>query len=182
MPATKDEIADLFWRHVEHYGFAKTSVGEIARELGISKTTVYQYFSGKDDILHYVIARGAQAEADRVELEYAGLTSYWVRIERFIRDGVLRRTREWLDLYQETEARHQFEIGAQVARETYHSLMVRWVTAGAASGEFHPVGGDAALTAHFMGAVVVDATEQIHQDRGRDIDDALIEACRRLLA
>lgn len=182
MPATKDEIAELFWRHVEHYGFAKTSVGDVARELGISKTTVYQYFTSKDDILHYVIQTGAKGEAERVEKEYADVPTYWGRIERFIRVNVLQQTRDWLDRYQRTEARHQFELGGRIARETYHALMIGWVTAGVQAGEFHVLGGDAELTARFIGAVVLDATELIREDRDRDIDDAVIEAARKLLA
>lgn len=182
MPATKDEIAERFWRHVEHYGVAKTSVGEVARELGISKTTVYQHFSGKDDILHYLIEQGAKGEAERIEREFASMPTYWGRIERFIREGVLQQTRDWLDRYQETEARHQFELGGRIAREAYHSLMIGWVSEGAAAGEFNVIAGDAALTARFMGAVVLDATEQIREDRTRNIDDAVIEAVRKLLA
>jgi AcrR family transcriptional regulator len=182
MPATKDEIAQLFWRHVEHYGFAKTSVGDVARELGISKMTVYQHFSSKDDILHYVIRRAAEEEADRIVREYADLPTYWGRIEKFIREDVLQQTRDWLDENEKTEARHQFELGGRIARETYHSLMVRWVTEGAAAGEFRPIAGDPELTARFMGVVALDATEQIRENRDRDIDDAVIEAGRRLFA
>jgi AcrR family transcriptional regulator len=182
MPATKDEIAQLFWRHVEHYGFAKTSVGDVARELGISKVTVYQHFSSKDDILHYVIQQAAQQEADRIVREYAGLSTNWERIEKFIRKDALQQARDWLDANQETEARHQFELGGRIARETYHSLVVRWVTEGTAAGEFHPIAGDPELTARFVLAVVLDATEQIREDRDRDIDDAVTEAVRRLLA
>jgi len=182
MPATKDEIAQLFWRHVEHYGFAKTSVGEVARELGISKTTVYQYFSSKDDILRYVIESGAKAEAARMELEFSSIPTYWGRIERLIRVDVLQQTRDWLDRYQATEARHQFELGGSIARATYHSLVIGWVAKGAEAGEFRLIADDAALTARFMGAIALDATEQIREDRERDIDDAVIEAARRLLA
>lgn len=180
MPATKDEIAQLFWRHVEHYGFSKTSVEEVARELGISKTTVYQHFSGKDDILRYVIEGAAKGEAERMEREFAAIPTYWGRIEKLIREDVLQQTRDWLDRYQETEARNQFELGGRIARAAYHSLMVGWVTKGAEAGEFRPISGDAELTARFMGAVALDATELIREDRTRDIDDAVIEAARRL--
>lgn len=180
MPATKDEIAQLFWRHVEHYGFAKTSVGDVARELGISKTTVYQYFTSKEDILRYVIEGAATHEAERMEIAYAVIPTYWGRIEKLIREAVLQQTRDWLDQYQATEARHQFELGGNIARAAYHSLMVGWVTKGAEAGEFTLIAGDASLTARFMGAIALDATEQIREDREHDIDDAVIEAARRL--
>jgi AcrR family transcriptional regulator len=180
MPASKDEIADLFWRHVQHYGFAKTSVGEVAAELGISKTTVYQHFSSKQDILRYVIEGAARHGAERMRIEYSTIPTYWGRIERLIREDVLQQTRDWLDQNLESEARHQFELGGKIARATYHSLMVGWVTKGTEAGEFHPIAGDAELTARFMGAIALDATELIREDRSRDIDDAVIEAARRL--
>jgi AcrR family transcriptional regulator len=182
MPATKDEIAERFWRHVEHYGFAKTSVGEVARELGISKTTVYQYFSSKDEILRFVIESGAKGEAERMEREFAAIPTYWGRIEKLVREDVLQQTRDWLDRYQQTEARHQFELGGRIARQMYDSLVRGWVAKGAEAREFNLIAGDAALTARFIGAVVLDATEQIREDRDRDIDEAVIEAVRKLLA
>ena len=37
------------------YGFRKTSVDEIASGMGISKKTIYKYFSSKDDLIRSVI-------------------------------------------------------------------------------------------------------------------------------
>lgn len=182
MPATKDEIADLFWRHVQHYGLAKTSVEEVARELGISKRTVYQHFSGKDDILLYVIEKAASTTLDRIEHEYAGMPSYWDRIERLVRELVLDATRAWLDRFERTEARHQFEIGLRVTRRAYDGLMRRWTSEGADAGEFHLIGGDAALTARFIGAILEDSSAHIREDRTARIDDAVVEAVKKLLA
>jgi AcrR family transcriptional regulator len=182
MPATKDEIAERFWRHVEHYGFAKTSVEEVARELGISKTTVYQHFSSKDEILRYVIQNAAQHEADLVEKEYAGLPTYWDRFEKLVRERVVQSTRDWLDRFQETEARHQFEFGARVYGQVYDTLVQRWAAEGAEAGEFHLIGGDVLLTARFIGSVLQFAIAQTRADRDRQIDDAVVEAVRKLLA
>lgn len=181
MPATKDEIAASFWRHVQHYGLAKTSVEEIARELGISKRTVYQHFSSKEDILRYVVETAANETAARVEAEYADMPSYQERLERLVRGLVLQATREWLDRYEATEARHQFEFGLRVARQAYDGLIARWVAAGAEAGEFHVV-RDAPLTARFVGAILQDATEHMREDRASAEDDAVVEAIRKLLA
>ena len=182
MPATKDEIAQLFWRHVEHYGFAKTSVGDVARELGISKTTVYQYFSGKDEILRYVVLNAAKREADRIENEYRGLPTYWDRFERLVREVVLQSTRDWLDRYQETKAKHQLEFGARVYGEVYDTLVQRWAAEGAEAGEFHLIAGDVLLTARFVGSVLQGAIKMTRADREWQIDDAVVEAVHKLLA
>jgi len=182
MPATKDEIAERFWRHVEHYGFAKTSVEEVARELGISKTTVYQHFSGKDEILDYVIRNAALKEAERVEKDYARLSTYRARFEKLVRQGVLQSTRDWLDRYRKTEVRHQFELGARVYGEVYDTLVQRWAAEGAAAGEFHLVAGNLLLTARFIGSVLQFAIARTRADPDHPIDDAVVEAVRKLLA
>ena len=157
MPATKDEIADRFWQHVEHYGFAKTSVGDIAGELGISKTTIYQHFASKDDILRYVVEDAAKREVDSVEEEYADLPTYWDRFEKLTRERVLASTR------------------------TYDRLVRRWAAEGAEAGEFHLVHDDVLLTARFVGSILQYAIAQTRADRSLDIDDAVVEAIRKLL-
>ena len=182
MPASKDDIADVFWTHVEHYGFAKTSIEEVARELGISKTTVYQYFSGKDDILDYVIRNAAWREVGEIEQEYAALLSYGDRFEKLVRERVLQETRDWLDRYQDTRARHQFELGARVFGQVYDILVQRWIAEGAEAGEFQLIAGDVLLTARCVGSILQYAIAQTRADRALDIDDAIVEAVRKLLA
>ena len=51
------------------YGIRSISMDEIARELGISKKTIYQYFKDKDDIV-YQITRNT-IEKDKSEFEAA---------------------------------------------------------------------------------------------------------------
>lgn len=47
------------------YGIRSISMDEIARELGISKKTIYQYYKDKDDIVYRVIQR--KIETEKVE-------------------------------------------------------------------------------------------------------------------
>jgi AcrR family transcriptional regulator len=182
MPATKDQIADVFFRHVEHYGLAKTSVEEVARELGISKRTVYQHFHSKEDILRYVVERGAAAARERMAVEFDPIPTRWGRLERLVRELVLQGTRDWLDRYEDSDFKHQFDFGVRVMRRAYDELIRQWVAEGAEAGEFHLVGADAALTSRIIGAVLMDATVQVREDRNTRIDDAIVEAIRKLLA
>jgi AcrR family transcriptional regulator len=39
------------------YGFRRTSVDEIATNMGISKKTIYKHFSSKDELIHTVITQ-----------------------------------------------------------------------------------------------------------------------------
>ena len=47
MPATKDEIATTFLELAFRYGYRRTAVEDVARELHISKKTVYEHFASK---------------------------------------------------------------------------------------------------------------------------------------
>ena len=47
----KDKILDVVARLIERYGLKKFTVDEVAAELHISKKTLYQYFSGKDEMI-----------------------------------------------------------------------------------------------------------------------------------
>ncbi|MGD9101586.1 MAG: TetR/AcrR family transcriptional regulator, partial [Anaerolineae bacterium] len=66
MDAKKEQIADAFQKHFNHFGYKKTSVGDIARELKISKKTIYQHFSTKEEIFYYVVSRIARQYRDRM--------------------------------------------------------------------------------------------------------------------
>ena len=47
----KDKILDAVARLIERYGLKKFTVDEVAAEVHISKKTLYQYFSGKDEMI-----------------------------------------------------------------------------------------------------------------------------------
>jgi len=47
----KNKILDTVARLIEQYGLKKFTVDEVAAELHISKKTLYQYFSGKDEMI-----------------------------------------------------------------------------------------------------------------------------------
>lgn len=55
-----DAAADLFG----HYGYDKTTVGDIAREAGISKGAIYLHFESKDKLFEGLIVREMRAYAE----------------------------------------------------------------------------------------------------------------------
>ena len=63
MPATKDEIAAKFMELAFRFGYRRTAVEDVARELRISKKTIYEHFSSKQDLLRYALELGAASSA-----------------------------------------------------------------------------------------------------------------------
>ncbi|MCL5021676.1 MAG: TetR/AcrR family transcriptional regulator [Bacteroidetes bacterium] len=58
VPHTEDvrqDILDVAYRRFADTGFKKVTIDEIAAELGISKKTVYKFFSSKEEILREVV-------------------------------------------------------------------------------------------------------------------------------
>ena len=71
-PKTKEQFAEIRQQSIAAIkqaalelfalrGFASTSISEIAKEAGISKGLLYNYFSGKDQLLHEIVLDAAKS-------------------------------------------------------------------------------------------------------------------------
>ena len=71
-----DAAAELF----AHYGYAKTTIDEIAAHAGISKGAVYLHFRSKDDLMDRLIARESERLMDmimaRLDSDPQGITLF----------------------------------------------------------------------------------------------------------
>ncbi len=71
--AKRQEILDAAGRVFAQYGLRKTTVGDVVREAGVARATVYKHFPGKDELFRAVIEREleeileADAEAMKAE-------------------------------------------------------------------------------------------------------------------
>jgi len=85
-----ESARDLFLR----YGIRSISMDDIARHLGISKKTIYQHFTDKDNIVSTAMADfiGARQELfDRIAQESEDAVEVFVRVHHDIR-GVISET------------------------------------------------------------------------------------------
>ena len=56
-PAVRQQLLDATYECVARWGLAKTTVGDAAREAGVSRATVYRYFpGGRDELMAAVVA------------------------------------------------------------------------------------------------------------------------------
>ena len=55
--AKRQEILDAAGRVFAQYGLRKTTVGDVVREAGVARATVYKHFQGKDELFRAVIER-----------------------------------------------------------------------------------------------------------------------------
>lgn len=66
-----DEAERLFWK----YGVRSVTMEDIARKLGISKKTIYQHFSDKEQILYQVIESKTGRDQFEMECMVVGTTN-----------------------------------------------------------------------------------------------------------
>lgn len=78
-PADEDEarrrILDATERLVDRHGVAKTTLSDVAAELGVTRQTVYRHVGSINEILGELGTRGAEAFVDRLVAHLAGSRS-----------------------------------------------------------------------------------------------------------
>ncbi|MEI6727421.1 MAG: TetR/AcrR family transcriptional regulator [Actinomycetes bacterium] len=178
MPATKDEIALSFMALAVHFGFRRTAVEDVARQLKISKKTIYEYFPSKDALLEYALELAALEQRRRVE----SLLTETTALGRAL--GVTRialsDARAGFAQNPGVELAEPPEIQTRVNDRVYGPMIRDLLAQGIAAGEFQIA--DIGLTSRFVQAIGMEAVRQIHDDPGSDPEEATVEAVRRLIA
>jgi TetR/AcrR family transcriptional regulator, cholesterol catabolism regulator len=59
--STRDRLSSEAARMFAHQGYHGTSIGDLAKALGIQKASVYSHISGKEDLLNEIALAGAAA-------------------------------------------------------------------------------------------------------------------------
>ena len=70
----RERIVGVAMRCVDRYGPGKTGLSDVARELGVTRQTVYRYFAGTDDLLAAVARSAADGYLDRLARHLASAT------------------------------------------------------------------------------------------------------------
>ena len=65
------------------YGYAKTTMGDIAEEAGIARQTLYNAYANKDEILRVVVRDVGQATLNKVEEAWGTADSFSEKLTQF---------------------------------------------------------------------------------------------------
>ncbi|MGE5229562.1 MAG: TetR/AcrR family transcriptional regulator [Deltaproteobacteria bacterium] len=172
MSTTKQRITEAFERHVESAGYANTTLDDIARELKISKKTIYVHFDGKRDIYAHVVARTARRMKAQLAASVAPLPTYAERVEAAVR-SLLDVARTHIGATSEDEWLREYEIAADAFRSAHGDLLRELVQGGMDAGEFRP--GDASLVEKMVTAMIVEYLVLVNADPAYDRDAELLE-------
>lgn len=178
MGASKDQIADVFERHVARYGFAKATVEDVAAELGISKKTIYEYFSSKRDLYLYVVGRMAGSWSAEMRAAVKDLPTWADKMEGLM-TIVLDGARKHIEETTKSDWHQEYEVVGEALMKAVGAVMHEIVSGGIAAGEFAMT--DAVLAERLLGAIALEYTMVVRDDPSVDADREVIAAMRRFL-
>lgn len=177
MPATKDEIALTFMALAVRFGFRRTAVEDVARQLRISKKTIYEYFPAKDALLEYALELTALEQRRRVE----SLLTETTALERALQVTriALSDARAGFARNPDAELVEPPEMQTRVNDRVYGPMVRDLLTQGVAAGEFEVA--DVDMTSRFVQAIGMEAVRQIHDDPASHPEETTVQAIRRLI-
>lgn len=137
---TRAQLLEAADSHFRHYGYAKTTVGDLARAIGVSPAYVYRFFESKQAIGEAVCAltlNGVAASLRAVEAEPRSASE---RLRRIYRVAV----EKGLELYFNERRLHDIVVASVEGRwssiadyrRELERLIRSLVVAGRESGEF----------------------------------------------
>lgn len=174
----KEAIADSFQKHFTHFGFKKTSVDDISNELHISKKTIYQYFSTKEEIFYYVVSRIARQYLQSMEVDLAQFTSVRKQLPHLIR-LIFAEAKKWLKGNDAFEFRYKYEIGELAFKDAYSALIRKILEQGMKKGEFAQAPLD--LTVSLIQGMISESMRLVTANPDLDVEEHLIRAILKLM-
>ncbi len=124
-------------------GFPETSMREIAEASGVGKSTLYDYFPSKDDILIAYVAdevRHMTADAKMIMAQELSVTEKFRRIMRKQLEYVLANKLQNLKISYETQRISTESLQRiQKHRHAYQDMLCDLMQEGIQNGEFRPV-------------------------------------------
>jgi AcrR family transcriptional regulator len=178
MDAKKEQIADAFQKHFNHFGYKKTSVGDIARELKISKKTIYQHFSTKEEIFYYVVSRIARQYRDRMANKLADLTTCQEKIGLLIH-MIFAESRPWLKQNDAFEFKYKYDIAGLAFQDAYGELVKALLQEGVESGELDPLPVD--VTVRFIQGVISESMKLLAANPELELEGETTQAVLKLV-
>ncbi len=143
-----ERILEAAERLFKHYGYSKTNVADIAKDLGMSPANIYRFFSSKAEIHRALASKLLDASRD-VALENAKRT---VSVSERVRDHFLQQHKITVDTMLHDDKVHEMVVVAiqeQWSVIEDHIMQMREIVAGLvregiAAGEFRAQDADAA--------------------------------------
>lgn len=174
------QILDGAARVFAQYGFKKTNMGDIVREAGVARATLYKYYGSKEEVFHAVLTRemGEILEEVRTAVATEATTADKLRVAVITHTDAIRRKinvlRVSLEATSDILSRWKHETDELTNRGI--DLYAGILAGGVASGEIR--GRDprevALLLLYLLKGVFLGVlTDYLGQDRDAVVDGVL---------
>ena len=174
----KKLIADTFKKHFEHFGFKKTSIDDISKELKISKKTIYQFFSKKEEIFYFILRRIARQYVKKMQKRLEHLDTVSEKFEKLIL-LIFTETKKWLKKNDAFEFKYKYEIASMAFQDAYSELITKLIRQGIEKGEFKQVPVE--LSMKFIQGIISEAMKLLNANPHLDVKQEVVVAVLKLL-
>jgi TetR/AcrR family transcriptional regulator, cholesterol catabolism regulator len=174
----KQAIADSFQKHFQHFGFKKTSVDDISTELHISKKTIYQYFSTKEEIFFYVVSQIAHQYLKKMENDLKQFPTNREKLVQLIH-MVFGEAKKWLKENDAFEFKYKYEIAELAFKDAYSELMKKILEQGIEAGEFASAPVD--LTVRMMQGMISESMRLVSANPDLAVEEYLTSAILKMI-
>ena len=147
---------------VLRHGYRKANLGDVAREAGVSRATVYNYFASKELLLRAIVAQEVQRLTTAVAQDLDVTAPPQLQLLSYVRARArhIGAIKDFYDLANNVtrDVMHivQQEIEEQQAME--RAYLVALIRSGVDSGLFHPVDPE------LLGAALLSALRGLYED------------------
>lgn len=163
LPGTEEAVAAVFARG----GFDGARMEELAAAAGIPRATLYYHFSGKDDVLAWLLRSTLETLGEAVVAATAGPGDARRRLAAVIRAQLAVMGRQPLAcqvlLAQLERTGRLPEINALVI-EAFHAPVIRLLADGAEDGSLRPAADPVRTAGVIFGAVTIPAFQSLIVD------------------
>ncbi|RJG41048.1 TetR family transcriptional regulator [Mesorhizobium sp. DCY119] len=183
-----NRILDAADRLFRHYGYSKTNVADIARDLGMSPANIYRFFGSKSEI-HQALMERMLTHRNDLAMEIANLP---ISAEERLRRYGHEEHQFTINVLTDQKKVHEMVVVALEHQwgviekhiDQLHIVLAKIISDGIASGEF--VDQDPEMAARCFGACMVplchpQVAAQCMNKENRASPDELIEFAIRAL-
>ncbi|MCK5129993.1 MAG: TetR/AcrR family transcriptional regulator [Clostridiales bacterium] len=174
----KEVITDCFEKHFKHYGFKKTSVNDVSSELKMSKKTIYNFFSTKEEIFYYVVSRVARKIGQDMEKNLEDCRTSEEKLIKLM-SMIFTQSKEWLKNNDAFEFKYKYELAALAFKESQGELTKKVLQEGITSGEFKISNVD--ITMCFIKGIISESMRLLSANPKLNIESETVKSIFKLI-
>ncbi len=174
----RSQIAESFQDHVEILGYNKTSVDEIASALKISKKTIYQIFTSKQEIFDYIIDMRSGSFRNEIEELLGYQNTHRQKLNLMVKLFLTHRA-EWNQELKTIKTKHKSEVAREAFNRAFFTILNELVKDGLKRNIY--TSKDVSLTMEFIRSILFCAESHVELDSDIKLERETVSAINRLL-